>query len=82
MFYLRDVLEIRVIFYFLYLKVSSPPTSNSNVDVQLQFAVGDLVQICSELERIKILQRGHGEWAEAMAPVRYYDKSYFHNGSQ
>jgi E3 ubiquitin-protein ligase mind-bomb len=28
-----------------------------------------LVQICSDLERIKILQRGHGEWAEAMAPV-------------
>lgn len=39
------------------------------MDVQLQFAVGDLVQICSDLERIKILQRGHGEWAEAMAPV-------------
>ncbi len=35
----------------------------------MQFAVGDLVQICSDLERIKILQRGHGEWAEAMAPV-------------
>ncbi|XP_070396525.1 E3 ubiquitin-protein ligase MIB1 isoform X1 [Dermacentor albipictus] len=34
-----------------------------------QFAVGDLVQICSDLERIKILQRGHGEWAEAMAPT-------------
>uniref|UniRef100_A0A131YG45 RING-type E3 ubiquitin transferase n=1 Tax=Rhipicephalus appendiculatus TaxID=34631 RepID=A0A131YG45_RHIAP len=34
-----------------------------------QFAVGDLVQICSDLERIKILQRGHGEWAEAMTPT-------------
>ncbi|UYV76922.1 MIB1 [Cordylochernes scorpioides] len=33
-----------------------------------QFSVGDLVQICSDLERIKILQRGHGEWAEAMSP--------------
>ncbi|EFX89995.1 hypothetical protein DAPPUDRAFT_232260 [Daphnia pulex] len=49
--------------------VSSPPPGNSNVDVQLQFSVGDLVQICSDLERIKILQRGHGEWAEAMAPT-------------
>jgi len=38
-------------------------------DTQQQFTVGDLVQICSDLERIKILQRGHGEWAEAMAPV-------------
>ncbi|XP_037498060.1 E3 ubiquitin-protein ligase MIB1 isoform X1 [Rhipicephalus sanguineus] len=34
-----------------------------------QFSVGDLVQICSDLERIKILQRGHGEWAEAMTPT-------------
>lgn len=33
------------------------------------FAVGDLVQICSDLERTKILQRGHGEWAEAMSPT-------------
>lgn len=36
-----------------------------------QFAVGDLVQICRDLERVKILQRGHGEWAEAMLPVIY-----------
>nr|XP_042902854.1 E3 ubiquitin-protein ligase MIB1 [Parasteatoda tepidariorum] len=34
-----------------------------------QFAVGDLVQICRDLERVKILQRGHGEWAEAMLPT-------------
>lgn len=33
------------------------------------FSVGDVVQICSDLERIKILQRGHGEWADAMLPV-------------
>ncbi|CAH0390695.1 unnamed protein product [Bemisia tabaci] len=36
---------------------------------QCQFAVGDLVQICTDVERIKILQKGHGEWAEAMAPT-------------
>ncbi|XP_071837816.1 E3 ubiquitin-protein ligase MIB1-like [Apostichopus japonicus] len=34
-----------------------------------QFQVGDYVQICSDLERIKSLQRGHGEWAEAMLPT-------------
>nr|CAG4644619.1 EOG090X02DA [Leptodora kindtii] len=50
-------------------KVSSPQPGGANVDFQQQYAVGDLVQICSELERIKILQRGHGEWAEAMAPT-------------
>lgn len=37
--------------------------------VATSFAVGDLVQICNDLERIKILQRGHGEWAEAMTPT-------------
>ncbi|CAF1467538.1 unnamed protein product [Rotaria sp. Silwood1] len=31
--------------------------------------VNDMVQICSDLERIKIFQRGHGEWAEAMVPA-------------
>lgn len=35
-----------------------------------QFHVGDLVQICYDIDRIKLLQRGHGEWAEAMLPVR------------
>ena len=33
------------------------------------FSVGDLVQICSDAERMKVLQRGHGEWADAMAPT-------------
>ena len=31
--------------------------------------VNDMVQICSDLEKIKLYQRGHGEWAEAMVPV-------------
>lgn len=38
-----------------------------------QFLVGDLVQICYDIDRIKLLQRGHGEWAEAMLPVRISD---------
>ncbi|XP_072169897.1 E3 ubiquitin-protein ligase MIB1-like [Diadema setosum] len=42
---------------------SNDPTAAS------QFQIGDLVQICSELEQIKVLQRGHGEWAEAMLPT-------------
>lgn len=57
--------------------------SNAVEDPATQFAVGDFVKICSDLERIKILQRGHGEWAEAMIPTLgkvgrvqqiYYDK--------
>ena len=46
----------------------SMPVVNSVTDKQ-SFTVGDLVQICNDLEKIKLLQRGHGEWAEAMAPV-------------
>ncbi|KAI5748343.1 hypothetical protein M8J77_024547 [Diaphorina citri] len=34
-----------------------------------RFAVGDHVQICNDMEEMKILQRGHGEWAEAMTPT-------------
>jgi len=48
----------------------SPPSPLGTVDTaQPQFSVGDLVQICSDMERMKILQRGHGEWAEAMSPT-------------
>ena len=46
---------------------SLSPTSNADVvAATTNFMVGDLVQICSDLERIKILQKGHGEWADAM----------------
>ncbi|XP_037933778.1 E3 ubiquitin-protein ligase mind-bomb isoform X2 [Teleopsis dalmanni] len=41
-------------------KVSSPTTA------QPEFQVGDIVKICSDVESIKLLQRGHGEWADAM----------------
>lgn len=33
------------------------------------FQVGDYVQICDDLERVKTLQYGHGEWTEAMKPT-------------
>lgn len=33
------------------------------------FQVGDIVQICSDNERMKMIQKGHGEWAEAMQPT-------------
>lgn len=53
-------------------KVNTGSTSSSapnDTNTATQFAVGDLVQICSDTERIKALQRGHGEWAEAMMPT-------------
>ena len=48
---------------------SSSASLSSDTNTAAQFAVGDLVQICNDVERIKVLQRGHGEWAEAMLPV-------------
>ncbi|XP_014247997.1 E3 ubiquitin-protein ligase MIB1 [Cimex lectularius] len=45
-------------------KVSASPSSRN-----IQFTVGDIVQICSDLERMKVLQKGHGEWATAMTPT-------------
>ncbi|ESP05408.1 hypothetical protein LOTGIDRAFT_208430 [Lottia gigantea] len=53
-------------------KVNTPSSSTSvtsETPTVVQFAVGDLVQICNDVERIKVLQRGHGEWAEAMIPT-------------
>lgn len=52
-----------VCFWFCLVSFSSEGNSSQ------QFAVGDFVKICHDLERIKILQRGHGEWAEAMIPT-------------
>jgi hypothetical protein len=34
-----------------------------------KYAVNDLVEICNDLDKMKALQRGHGEWVEAMQPV-------------
>ncbi|KAL9702341.1 hypothetical protein quinque_005859 [Culex quinquefasciatus] len=51
------------------LTIVSSPASLLTESQSQQFAVGDFVKICSDLERIKILQRGHGEWAEAMVPT-------------
>ncbi|XP_076440202.1 E3 ubiquitin-protein ligase MIB1-like [Babylonia areolata] len=48
---------------------SSASSGQNETSSVTQFAVGDLVQICSDTERIKVLQRGHGEWAEAMMPT-------------
>ncbi|KAK7508223.1 hypothetical protein BaRGS_00000462 [Batillaria attramentaria] len=48
---------------------SSSSSGQNETSSVTQFAVGDLVQICSDTERIKALQRGHGEWAEAMMPT-------------
>lgn len=44
-------------------------SNNNSSNGNQTFAVGDLVRICDDEERIKILQRGHGEWAAAMAPT-------------
>lgn len=51
-------------------KVATPTNSAGfNETPQQQFAVGDVVQICSDMERVKMLQRGHGGWADGMAAV-------------
>jgi len=48
---------------------SSSTMLTDSTTATTQFVVGDLVQICADVERMKLLQRGHGEWAEAMMPV-------------
>lgn len=44
---------------------SNKASTSSNCN----FSVGDFVQICNDLEKVKILQRGHGEFAESMIPT-------------
>ena len=42
---------------------------DSNDSPDHAFNLNDFVEITSNLEQIKVLQNGHGEWAEAMLPV-------------
>jgi len=46
---------------------TSESTSSNNMSTNLE--INDLVQICSDVEKIKSVQKGHGEWSEAMQPV-------------
>ena len=38
----------------------------------LQFAVDDTVRILDDIDRVRELQSGHGEWVDSMATVRCY----------
>jgi E3 ubiquitin-protein ligase mind-bomb len=42
---------------------------DSTCSTDKEFSINDLVEVTSNLEQIKVLQSGHGEWAEAMLPV-------------
>lgn len=33
------------------------------------FGVGELVRVLEDMESVKRLQAGHGEWTDSMAPV-------------
>ena len=57
----------------LYLRWSLNPAVLTPDDTETanesSFEVGDIVRISSDLERVKKLQRGHGDWVDAMALV-------------
>ena len=53
---------------------SNRPTTSykaDNYNSNQIFQVGDVVQICSDNEKMKKIQKGHGEWADAINPVSY-----------
>jgi len=43
--------------------------SRKALDFRFKFGVNEFVEICGNLESVKSLQRGHGEWADDMIPV-------------
>jgi len=42
---------------------------NGETADKCSFKVGDFVRISDDLERVKTLQRGHGEWVDSMLPA-------------
>ena len=47
---------------------SANVTSNDSSN-EFSFEVGDIVQITNDLARIKLLQKNHGDWTDAMMSV-------------
>ena len=37
------------------------------------FGVSELVRVLEDMESVKRLQAGHGEWTDSMAPVRSFN---------
>ena len=59
---------------------ASPTISNNlNASSRTAFAVGDIVQIRTDVESVKLLQQGHGEWANEMIPVSLIFNSIISN---
>lgn len=52
-------------------KVATPPLPPNADGTQQLFVVGDFVKISHDIETVKELQQGHGEWAEAMVIVSF-----------
>ena len=51
-------------------RVTSASTSSKEPSSSAQqFAVGDVVTISADVERVKMLQKGHGEWTDSMLLV-------------
>jgi len=47
---------------------------DKSMDAKTTFEESDFVDICPDVEKVKLLQRGHGEWAEEMKQVQ---KTFF-----
>ncbi len=43
---------------------------NTVMDAKTTFEENDFVDVCPDIEKVKLLQRGHGEWAEEMKNVQ------------
>jgi E3 ubiquitin-protein ligase mind-bomb len=52
-------------------------SSMSSDSASLIFKLNDLVQLSSDIELMKLIQKGHGEWAEAMQPVNRINKIHY-----
>ena len=44
-------------------------TNDFSLPRSASFAVGDIVQVLTDMDQVRDLQQGHGEWTEAMTPV-------------
>lgn len=68
---MTDKSDIRVQYEGCHNRWTFNPVALAKVN---SVSVGDIVCLRNDIEKVKELQKGHGEWIEIMKDVSYYNK--------
>lgn len=61
--------DIRVQYPDIQNRWTFHPDALTILSLETEFKSNDIVEICSDLKRVKTFQKGHGEWTDQMKEV-------------